>query len=67
MEEKIQKEVGDDIKLIDIGEYSARNTLAYLKEHSLENDVNHEGKIELHSSDDFESFKENAIKMGLEI
>ncbi len=67
LKEKIQKELGDDIKLIDIGEYSAQNTLAYLKEYSLENVTNHEGKIELHSSDDFESFKENAIKMGLEI
>lgn len=67
LKEKIQKEAGDNVKLIDIGECSAKNTLTYLKEHSLENDINHEGKIELHSSDDFEAFKENAIKMGLEI
>lgn len=67
LKEKIQKEVGESVKLIDIGEYSARNTLQYLKDFSLENDSHHEGTIELHSSDDFESFKENAIKMGLEL
>ena len=67
LKDKIQKEVGDTIKLIDIGEYSARNTLTYLKENTLENTSGHQRKIELYSSDDFESFKENAIKMGLEI
>ncbi len=67
LKDKIQKEVGDTIKLIDIGEYSARNTLTYLKENTLENTSSHQRKIELYSSDDFESFKENAIKMGLEI
>ena len=67
LKEKIQKEVGENIELIDIGEYSAQNTLEYLKANLLQNNFTHQGKIELYSSDDFESFKENAIKMGLEI
>ena len=67
LKEKIQKEVGNEINLIDIGEYSAQNTLTFLKENSMENEPFNSGKIELYSSDDFEAFKENAIKMGLEI
>lgn len=67
LKEKIQNEVGNNVNLIDVGEYSAYNTLEYLSKNSLQNSSTHEGKIELYSSDDFESFKENAIKMGLEI
>lgn len=67
LKEKIQIEVGNDVQLIDIGEYSAKNTLEYLKQNNLSNDTNNIGKIELYSSDDFENFKTNAKKMGLEI
>lgn len=67
LKEKIQIEVGNNVQLIDIGEYSAKNTLEYLKQNNLSNDTNHIGKIELYSSDNFENFKTNAQKMGLEI
>ena len=65
LKEKIQIEVGNDVQLIDIGEYSAKNTLEYLKQNNLSNDTNNIGKIELYSIDDFENFKTNAKKMGL--
>lgn len=67
LKEKIQKQIGNDITLIDIGEYSAQNTLKYLIDNNLTTDSACIGKIELHSSDDFENFKSNAKKMGLEI
>ncbi len=67
LKEKIQNEVGDTINLIDIGEYSAINTLEYLTSNNLLNDSSNIGKIELYSSDDFEEFKIKAQKMGLEI
>ena len=67
LKEKIQIEVGNNIQLIDIGEYSAKNTLEYLNQNNLSNATNNVGKIELYSSDDFENFKTNAQKMGLEI
>lgn len=67
LKEKIQIEVGNNVQLIDIGEYSAKNTLEYLNQNNLSNATNNVGKIELYSSDDFENFKTNAQKMGLEI
>ena len=67
LKEKIQIEVGNNVQLIDIGEYSAKNTLEYLNQNNLSNDTNNIGKIELYSSDDFENFKTNAQKMGLSI
>ena len=67
LKEKIQEEVGNDVTLIDIGEYSAQNTLNYLTQKNLEADTSNIGKIELYSSDDFENFRSNAQKMGLEI
>lgn len=67
LKEKIQEQVGKEISLIDIGEYSAKNTLNYLIQNNLLNESSNIGKIELYSSDDFENFKINAQKMGLEI
>ena len=67
LKEKIQEQIGSNITLIDIGEYSAQNTLEYLIKNNLCADSSNIGKIELHSSDDFENFKTNAQKMGLEI
>lgn len=67
LKEKIQNAVGSNVKLIDIGEYSAKNTLEYLKKNNLMNDSQNVGKIELYSSDDFEEFKIKAKNMGLEI
>lgn len=67
LKEKIQEQVGNDISLIDIGEYSAQNTLEYLSKNNLTADSSKTGKIKLYSSDDFENFKINAQKMGLEI
>lgn len=67
LKEKIQQQIGKNINLIDIGEYSAQNTLEYLTQNNLITDSTNLGKIELYSSDDFENFKSNAKKMGLEI
>lgn len=67
LKEKIQEQIGGNVALIDIGEYSAQNTLEYLNNNNLTADSSNVGKIELYSSDDFENFKSNAQKMGLEI
>lgn len=64
LKEKIQNEIGKEIKLIDIGEISALDSLKYLKENNLQNDEQNKGKIELIASDDFETFIENAKKIG---
>lgn len=67
LKKQIQDEVGLDIKLIDIGEISAMDSLKYLDENKLRNDLSHIGTLELHSSDNFESFKETAKKFGFNI
>ncbi|MBQ8299439.1 MAG: glutamate racemase [Clostridia bacterium] len=67
LKDQIQEEVGFQVQLIDIGEISAKDTLKYLNANNLQNNSDHVGTIELFASDDFESFKENAKKMGFKI
>ena len=67
LKKQIQNEVGTNIKLIDIGEISAKDSLNYLITNNLQNSPEHIGTIELFASDDFESFKENAKKIGFKI
>lgn len=67
LKNQIQKEVGNTIKLIDIGEISAKDSLNYLITNNLQNDSKHSGTIKLFASDDFNSFKENAQKIGFNI
>ena len=67
LKEKIGNVLGSDVNLIDVGEVSAIDTLNFLKDNNLMNDATHIGKQEFFSSDDFNSFIENAKKIGIEI
>ncbi len=67
LKQQIQNEVGANVRLIDIGEISAKDSLNYLIANDLQNTPEHIGTIELFASDDFESFKENAKNIGFTI
>lgn len=62
--DKLQSSLPQDVKLINIGKISAQDTLNYLKTNNIQNDISHKGSIELHSSDNFTFFKENAKTLG---
>lgn len=61
---KLRATLPEDVKLINVGEISAQNTLNYLVTNNMQNDISHKGNIELHSSDNFTFFKENAKTLG---
>ena len=61
---KLQAALPNEVKLINVGEISAQDTLNYLKENNMQNDLSHKGTIKLHSSDNFTFFKENAKTLG---
>lgn len=65
--DKIQKEIGDNVNLINAGTLSAIDTKKYLAENNLSNDFNNMGTREFYASDDFENFKQNAKILGIEI
>lgn len=62
--DKLRSALPADVNLINIGEISAQDTLQYLKSNNMQNTTTHKGKIELHSSDNFTFFKENAKTLG---
>lgn len=67
LENDIQKQIGSNVKLVNIGTLSAFDTKKYLEENQLQNDSKNKGKQTYYSSDDFEAFKENAKILGIEI
>lgn len=67
LKDKIQRKIGSQINLIDVGEYSAKDTLKFIETNNLSNDSSHIGTREYFSSDDFEAFKANARKLNFEI
>ena len=67
LEEKIQKEIGNGVKLINAGVMSALDSIKYLKENNMQNLNAENGTREFFTSDDFELFKENAKQLGFEI
>ena len=64
IQEKIQQELGPNINLINVGKYSAKNTLEFLKSSSLQNDFEHSGSCLFFSSGDFNAFKSRATFLG---
>ncbi|MBQ9280331.1 MAG: glutamate racemase [Clostridia bacterium] len=60
----IQNILSNSVNVINVGTCSANDTASFLQQNSLQNDINHQGMLEFHSSDDFESFKENAKLLG---
>ena len=62
--DKLKSALPDNVNLVNIGEISAKDTLQYLKNNNMQNTASHKGKIELHSSDNFTFFKENAKTLG---
>lgn len=64
---QIQKEIGENVKLINAGSISAKDTKKYLEENNLANDLENIGKKEFYASDDFDTFKENAKVLGIDI
>lgn len=67
LKNEIQAKLGNQVSLINVGEYSALDSLKFLKENNLMNSSEHIGTQEFHSSDDFELFKETAKKLGFSI
>lgn len=67
LEEKIQKEIGNGVKLINAGVMSALDSIKYLKENNMQNLNTENGTREFFTSDDFELFKETAKQLGFEI
>ncbi len=64
---EIQKVIGNSIKLINVGKYSATDTKEFLKTNNMCNDTNRTGSYEYYSSDDFKVFIEKAKKLGFKI
>lgn len=64
---QIQKEIGDNVELINAGTLSALDTLKYLEENSIQNLNRKIGEQTYYSSDDFEAFKTNAKVLGINI
>ena len=67
MTNQIQKEIGDNVKLVNTGIISAKDTKIFLEENNLENDLNNIGSQKFYVSDDFKNFKDNAKFLGIEI
>lgn len=67
LEDKIHAILGNSVKIINAGTYSAIDTMSDLQEHKMENKKNHQGTISFYSSDDFETFKENAKLLDFNI
>lgn len=63
----IQKEIGENVNLINAGVLSAKDTKKFLEENNLANELNNVGTQEFYVSDDFASFKENAKVLGIKI
>lgn len=63
----IKKEIGESVKLINAGTISAIDTYKYLEKNSLLNLNKKIGERFFYSSDDFDTFKENAKKLGIDI
>ncbi len=64
---KLKASIPSTVALINVGEVSAKDTLTYLKENNMQNEISHKGEIKLHSSDDFTFFKENAKALGFSL
>lgn len=60
LKEQIQTILGNSINIINAGTYAAQETLKTLNSLHIENSIHHQGTLSFYSSDDFESFKENA-------
>lgn len=65
--DKIKKEIGNNVNLINAGTLSAKDTKRYLENNNLRNDLNNVGTRDFFVSDDFDSFKNNAKVLGIEI
>lgn len=59
--------MGENIELIEVGKLSSLDALQYLKNTDSLNETSHIGRIEFFSSDDFDSFKENAKLLSFNI
>ena len=67
LENQIQEVIGKNVNLINAGKQAAVLSHQYLKENHLQNSKEHIGKQTYYASDDFETFRENAKKMGIMI
>ena len=67
LEKQIAEEMGENVQIINTGTISAQETKKFLFENDLANDETHIGHSEFYASDDFEAFKENAKKLGIEV
>ena len=63
----IQREIGENVTLINPGIFSAKDTKKYLEENNLLNYSNAIGTKEFYTSDNFELFKENAKILDIKI
>lgn len=60
LKENFSKILGEDVDIIDVGTYSAKDTLNFLDTNNMKNSIEHTGNLSFFSSDDFGTFKENA-------
>lgn len=67
LEEKISQYLPNSTKIINTGKISAIDTLSYLKEKNMQNLENHQGTSTFYVSDDLNTFKQNARKIGINI
>lgn len=67
LSKQIQKEIGENVTLINAGNASAKDTKKFLIEHHLENSLDNVGTNKFYASDDFNLFKENAKILGIDI
>ena len=67
IEDEIKKEIGDKVNLINVGVLSAKDTKKYLIENNIAANLENIGTQEFYASDDFETFKENAKVLEIEI
>ncbi len=67
LKEKIKNALKPNVNLINVGEESAKDTLDFLKKNNMQNPSTNKGNIDFYSSDDFNSFKENAKNIGFSI
>ena len=67
IEDEIKKEIGDKVNLINVWVLSAKDTKKYLIENNIAANLENIGTQEFYASDDFETFKENAKVLEIEI
>ena len=67
LEEQIKEEMGEKVKIINAGKESAKSTKEFLLQNQLANDSMHIGSTKFFASDDFQAFRQNAKKLGIEI